>query len=172
MAKKLESNFVRQKRLARREIKDADKIEQSLIYFWGMFHESHYPTKLVSDWLKRYKDYKPKTKVNWVGKKASHTKKNDHNRSLTIKEETARKVAALKKILKGKYNNKSSYRERRQEFNEIKKFYLPQGLKCWCCGVVASLRHHIIMVSRGGTNDPWNIVPLCKKCHSQLHSWL
>jgi 5-methylcytosine-specific restriction protein A len=30
--------------------------------------------------------------------------------------------------------------------------------------------HHIIPLSEGGTNDPGNLMSLCKSCHSRIHA--
>ena len=29
--------------------------------------------------------------------------------------------------------------------------------------------HHILPVSRGGTNDPSNLMALCRSCHNKMH---
>lgn len=46
------------------------------------------------------------------------------------------------------------------------------GGRCQECG--ASRRplhvHHIVSLSRGGSDDPSNLVTLCEDCHSQYHS--
>ena len=33
----------------------------------------------------------------------------------------------------------------------------------------AQLVHHVIPLDKGGTNDPANLLSLCKACHSRLH---
>lgn len=32
--------------------------------------------------------------------------------------------------------------------------------------------HHVIWVTHGGSNNPRNLVPLCHRCHRELHPWL
>lgn len=40
--------------------------------------------------------------------------------------------------------------------------------KCFYCGETATQVHHIIPLSRGGTNSMTNMVLVCERCH-QLH---
>lgn len=43
--------------------------------------------------------------------------------------------------------------------------------KCAKCGSTEDLDvHHIIDLSRGGTNDPTNLVIVCKACHDAIHN--
>lgn len=38
---------------------------------------------------------------------------------------------------------------------------------CWYCGEEATTRDHVTPRSRGGTDDPENLVPACVRCNSQ-----
>lgn len=41
---------------------------------------------------------------------------------------------------------------------------------CRRCGATTRLEvHHVIPLSRGGTNDPDNLVTLCRTCHRASH---
>lgn len=42
--------------------------------------------------------------------------------------------------------------------------------RCELCGYISGLeRHHKVYRSRQGTNDPGNLVLLCKVCHGAAH---
>jgi 5-methylcytosine-specific restriction endonuclease McrA len=43
---------------------------------------------------------------------------------------------------------------------------------CKACLGRAQVRHHIVQLQHGGTNDVRNIVPLCRDCHKKIHPWL
>jgi hypothetical protein len=56
-----------------------------------------------------------------------------------------------------------SYRER---------FYSERGYKCECCGYDKTKIlhiHHIIEKSKGGSDNPDNLLILCPNCHTNLH---
>lgn len=42
-------------------------------------------------------------------------------------------------------------------------------LYCEECGAVASDLHHIKFKSQGGTDNPKNLKPLCRKHHAEAH---
>jgi|SRR5690348_3936522 hypothetical protein len=48
---------------------------------------------------------------------------------------------------------------------------LEDGLRCCLCGIhnVALHVHHMVHLSRYGTNDPRNLVSLCYRCHRAQH---
>ena len=44
------------------------------------------------------------------------------------------------------------------------------GYTCQLCGSRRSLQvHHIRLRSRGGGDEDWNLVTLCRNCHAQMH---
>lgn len=47
------------------------------------------------------------------------------------------------------------------------------GYRCKGCGSTDSLEvHHVIPLSRGGTNHKTNLITLCEKCHKKRHRHL
>lgn len=40
---------------------------------------------------------------------------------------------------------------------------------CEECGSVAVDIHHIVKRSQGGSDEPENLIALCRKCHSKKH---
>lgn len=47
-----------------------------------------------------------------------------------------------------------------------------EGIKCYFCHTVGDLElHHIIAVKDGGTDEPDNLVHLCKGCHRKTENW-
>ena len=45
------------------------------------------------------------------------------------------------------------------------------GKVCQACGATLTglELHHIVPLSKGGTNNPMNTIQLCEKCHSKRH---
>lgn len=47
---------------------------------------------------------------------------------------------------------------------------------CWACGItrdeVRLIRHHIVQVQNGGSNNYRNLVIICQHCHASIHPWL
>ena len=44
---------------------------------------------------------------------------------------------------------------------------------CQGCGTNAQVAvHHIVPVASGGSDDPQNLITLCKTCHARIHPWL
>lgn len=60
---------------------------------------------------------------------------------------------------------------------KIRKGYIVQsGLACHACSAIMPDEsmlhmHHVVPVSRGGTNDTANLALLCPTCHSKAH-WI
>jgi 5-methylcytosine-specific restriction endonuclease McrA len=48
----------------------------------------------------------------------------------------------------------------------------PEGSCFLCRQQSAAVRHHVIPVSKGGTNRSLNLVGLCHYCHALIHPWL
>jgi 5-methylcytosine-specific restriction endonuclease McrA len=59
----------------------------------------------------------------------------------------------------------------RSEFREKRLLALKRdGYKCVKCGATENLHvHHIIALSKDGTNDLGNLVTLCPSCHAEEH---
>ena len=54
---------------------------------------------------------------------------------------------------------------------EIRKaIYRREGYECAVCGSTRQLEiHHVVKRSRGGSNEPMNLVCLCHLCHCAVH---
>jgi 5-methylcytosine-specific restriction endonuclease McrA len=50
--------------------------------------------------------------------------------------------------------------------------WVPNGSCFLCREAKATVRHHIIPISRGGCNRIINLVGLCAPCHAEIHPWL
>jgi predicted restriction endonuclease len=59
-------------------------------------------------------------------------------------------------------------------WNMIRKAVLRRDrFQCQGCGRTGGLDlHHIVPVSRGGEDDPMNLISLCRECHTAIHPWL
>lgn len=61
----------------------------------------------------------------------------------------------------------------RKRFKDQKQRDRKRGLykkaKCECCGAKAQEVHHIIPISKGGTNKYDNLVSVCVSCHAKIH---
>lgn len=50
--------------------------------------------------------------------------------------------------------------------------YKKYGYKCSICGKTNNLQiHHKIPIKNGGTNDLFNLIPLCINCHEKIHKF-
>lgn len=59
--------------------------------------------------------------------------------------------------------------------NTIRKgIYRREGYRCALCDDTHGLQiHHIIPRSKGGSDDPANLICLCWRCHAEAHgTWL
>ena len=52
------------------------------------------------------------------------------------------------------------------------KFKEYRGLPCAKCGKPSDTVDHIVPISKGGTNDPGNLQPMCISCNSRKHAKL
>lgn len=72
----------------------------------------------------------------------------------------------LKQTIKKHTNKEKSWNKIKEE---VFKIY---GRKCINCGTTININvHHKIPLSKGGTNDITNLIPLCKTCHEKLHKF-
>jgi len=64
-------------------------------------------------------------------------------------------------------------RERKKIPTATRELLLTEsGYRCGvprCREILAIDMHHILEVSKGGTNEPTNLIPLCPKCHAYYH---
>lgn len=51
---------------------------------------------------------------------------------------------------------------------------IPRPRLCFACGSGEHhlYWHHVIAVSNGGDNDPYNTVAICHECHRFIHPWM
>ncbi len=94
-------------------------------------------------------------------------------RSRRKKEKTLsvlRKFAAIEI----KYKNRLPLVAYRESFNKIKfkRHSLRSHRRCFACGGIADVRHHIIQLQNGGDNSKRNLLSLCNPCHAEVHPWL
>jgi len=40
---------------------------------------------------------------------------------------------------------------------------------CVACGTGAIEKHHVKTRGSGGPDEDWNLVPICRPCHTELH---
>lgn len=52
------------------------------------------------------------------------------------------------------------------KYRQIQALLAERGSACTYCGGVASGVDHVLPVSRGGTDDPKNLVPACHACNA------
>lgn len=50
---------------------------------------------------------------------------------------------------------------------ELLKAYLDKP--CFICGLLPSVAHHLKSKGSGGPDKIWNLIPLCKKHHTEIH---
>lgn len=53
--------------------------------------------------------------------------------------------------------------------HQRQKTMVREQYKCTMCGRTAEEVHHKVPRSKGGKNDPGNLVVLCRECHEMLH---
>lgn len=63
----------------------------------------------------------------------------------------------------------SEYRQMRKAF-ALGGPDLPENQQCFVCQDAATLRHHIIPLILGGRSKFSNLVPLCHRCHVEVHT--
>ena len=81
------------------------------------------------------------------------------------------RLAFLVKWAAVRKNNLLPPRAVRERFQ--RQPWRPRVKPCWCCFRVATLvRHHIIQIQHGGSNEGGNIVMICEWCHVEIHPWM
>jgi len=73
---------------------------------------------------------------------------------------------------KYRYKNGQSTAQKRKRFTELKNIKKLWKRRCLVCYSRPTIRHHIISLNNGGINNTKNIIPICSKCHSEIHPWL
>ena len=76
-------------------------------------------------------------------------------------------LSKLRELCKVKIQNRIPYFIRRKKNKSV---YI--GGKCVACGIKSTVYHHVIMIVNGGPNRKENLVPLCTKCHQEVHPWI
>jgi hypothetical protein len=63
--------------------------------------------------------------------------------------------------------------ERREEYLVIRsQVLLRDHFRCQECGYYKHLEvHHVVPRSKGGTDDPENLMTLCTRCHKKIHGF-
>ena len=68
---------------------------------------------------------------------------------------------------------KRRYKDYTENWDEIARTCLQIArYVCHDCGKPATQPHHIVPLSKGGTNDQFNLRALCFHCHSKYHKHL
>lgn len=83
-----------------------------------------------------------------------------------------KRIFIIKKyITTGKRFCKSETLEgRRKKFNLVKDVLLPiiPDTLCYLCDLPARDRHHVIPLCKHGPNKSWNLLPMCRVCHTKI----
>lgn len=111
---------------------------------------------LAKIWYEKNKQLTIQRAIDWNKENIDRFKGNvlDYQRSEKGKE-TKRRYKSHKKNAKG-----SASKE------QIKARWDLYGGKCYRCGIDAKMMDHVIPSSRGGTNWPSNLRPICNKCNA------
>lgn len=61
-----------------------------------------------------------------------------------------------------------------ENWNEIRtQVLMSDNYKCGNCGSTVNLDvHHIVPISKGGTNNFANLKTICRECHKKIHPHL
>lgn len=84
-------------------------------------------------------------------------------------EQTLQAMLVLADI-KLDYNNSHTRKNFDKKKDKVKRF--TGFTTCFICHLPAEVRHHLILLSRGGRNHKNNLVGLCRPCHAKIHPWL
>jgi HNH endonuclease len=89
--------------------------------------------------------------------------------NLGVVPKKKRMAVLLKCLYYGAWATREAINLRRCEFTS-KRFSLLslEGARCYVCSQPAKHRHHVIPICRGGSNEKYNLVPLCIKCHGRM----
>lgn len=65
-------------------------------------------------------------------------------------------------------NGRSFLKKKRTEDKKLLKLIATKP--CLICGLIGVDAHHLITRGSGGPDKDWNLVPLCRKHHVEIHS--
>jgi len=88
--------------------------------------------------------------------------KREHKKSSKFAKIEDLKHLALIKI---KGNPRSYFARRKKTHASTKHCFVCKYNKAFC-------QHHIILLKNGGYDTGINRIPICKSCHSEIHSWM
>ena len=86
-------------------------------------------------------------------------------RNLFQYESLRNKIKILGRLSRKRFKNETNYFSRRA------KQFTPEG-ECFCCTNRANVVHHMVSLINGGTNNPVNLLSLCRKCHKKIHPFI
>jgi HNH endonuclease len=74
----------------------------------------------------------------------------------------------------GGFVSRLELQRKRDEFEKLKYRLLPfkRNTSCHCCNNLATIRHHIQPLVKGGSNSKKNLVPVCSSCHEYIHPFM
>ena len=68
------------------------------------------------------------------------------------------------------YSLRNNYKRRKELNKKIQNRQIKKPKICGCCGCEKELQlHHIIPISKGGNDEYYNLLYLCRKCHRLIH---
>ncbi len=83
------------------------------------------------------------------------------------------RLEALQRIASVRVPFKRDWTLARRRGEYLRRFrHLPRCAQCFVCHGKATQQHHVILLKHGGTNIPRNRVPICRRCHEQIHDWM
>ena len=87
----------------------------------------------------------------------------------------AHKAEADRRDRRGRYRESARARGYTRQYEKARAWLLRRQPLCARClergkVVEAEQVHHIVPLSEGGTNDPGNLLPLCRACHEAEHA--
>jgi len=78
----------------------------------------------------------------------------------------------LKDYAQKKYITPLPIKQKRATFNNNRMYLRYLRRPCFVCNKPAQIRHHIVQLQHGGTNQQKNVIQLCDGCHCEIHPWL
>jgi len=113
------------------------------------------------------KTHKELIKYFWDGFGGKKTKGKKYSREL--KEEI---VKLFSKIILIKNDHDIGSKRRYFSANKYDIHNMEYYDNCFICLEKGDVRHHLIQLGQGGSNDKRNIITLCNSCHIKIHPWM